>query len=269
VGVSGHRIGGQRPDAGVEIWVAQFVPWHVVLSVLGRYDGSRPLHAVESWAVLHIVWDWNGTLFDDLHIVVDSVNASLACFGEGPIDADLYQAHYRRPVPLFYESLLGQPISTEMWQTIDRVFHETYHDALSRAGLAPDALEAMDAVLAVGGTQSLLSMWWHDQLVPAVEEFGIDGHLIAVEGHRGTPGETKAVHLIRHVAQLGEQFSMTPDAAIVAIGDITDDAVAADAAGVGCVLYDSGSQPRDVLEAAGHPVAASLMEAVRLAGLPA
>ncbi|MBU1494052.1 MAG: HAD family hydrolase, partial [Actinobacteria bacterium] len=121
----------------------------------------------------HIVWDWNGTLFDDLHIVVDSVNASLARFGEGPIDAARYQAHYRRPVRLFYDSLLGRPIGDDMWHTIDRVFHETYHGALDRAALAPDAVEAMDAVLAGGGTQSILSMWWHEQLVPAVAAFDL------------------------------------------------------------------------------------------------
>ncbi len=216
----------------------------------------------------HIVWDWNGTLFDDLHIVVDSVNASLARFGEGPIDAVVYRTHYRRPVRQFYDSLLGRPISDGMWQTIDRVFHETYHGSLDRAALAPDAVEAMDAVLAGGGTQSILSMWWHAQLVPAVEAFGIGGRVIAVEGHRGTPGETKAEHLVGHVARLGVRSPGATATGIVAIGDITDDAVASDAAGVACVLYDSGSQPRSVLEATGHPVADSLMEAIRLAGIP-
>jgi phosphoglycolate phosphatase-like HAD superfamily hydrolase len=50
------------------------------------------------------------------------------------------------------------------------------------------------------------------------------------------------------------------------IGDVTDDADAARAAGVGCVLYDGGSQPRAALEATGVPVAATLVEAVELAG---
>jgi dihydroorotase len=38
------------------------------------------------------------------------------------------------------------------------------------------------------------------------------------------------------------------------IGDVTDDADAARAVGVGCVLYDGGSQPRAALEATGTPV---------------
>jgi len=218
--------------------------------------------------VLHIVWDWNGTLFDDLHIVVESVNASLARFGESPIDAAGYQVHYRRPVRRFYESLLQRPISEEMWQTIDRVFHETYHSALDRAELASDAVEAMDSVAEAGGTQSILSMWWHEQLVAAVEGFGITGRMIAVEGHRGAPGETKAQHLVGHVAGPDRRLLAAGAIPIVAIGDITDDAAAADAANIGCVLYDSGSQPRSVLESAGHPVAGTLMEGIRLAGIP-
>jgi phosphoglycolate phosphatase-like HAD superfamily hydrolase len=217
-------------------------------------------------AVRHIIWDWNGTLFDDLHIVVDSVNASLARFGEGPIDAAAYQAHYRRPVPLFYESLLGRPIDAAMWQTVDEVFHETYHGALVQAGLAADALEAVAAIGMAGSTQSILSMWWHDQLVPAVAAFGLADRMLMVDGHRGSPGETKARHLGEHVASLGASFGLEPGSA-VAIGDITDDAEAAVAVGIGCVLYDSGSQPRATLEGTGFPVASSLLEAIGLAGI--
>jgi len=215
----------------------------------------------------HIVWDWNGTLFDDLHIVVDAVNTSLARFGEGPIDADAYRAHYRRPVPLFYESLLGRTIDEAMWHTIDEEFHRAYHASLDQAGLAPDAIQAVDAVVRAGGTQSVLSMWWHDQLVPAVRAFGLDDRMIAVDGHRGAPGETKAEHLAHHVERLNLAHPGLSDDTVVAIGDITDDAVAAGAVGMGCVLYDSGSQPRSVLEGERVPVADSLLEAVWLAGI--
>jgi phosphoglycolate phosphatase-like HAD superfamily hydrolase len=52
---------------------------------------------------------------------------------------------------------------------------------------------------------------------------------------------------------------------MVVIGDITDDAAAARAAGVRCVLYDGGSQDRHSLEAEGFPVAGSLLEAVEMA----
>lgn len=215
----------------------------------------------------HVVWDWNGTLYDDLHIVVDSVNASLARLGEAPIDAARYREHYRRPVPLFYESLLGRPVPEETWQMIDEVFHATYRASLARAAPASDAAAAVGAVAAAGGTQSILSMWWHDDLVPAVRASGLGGTMLLVDGHRGEPGETKAAHLADHVARLRALGPGVARDEVVVVGDITDDAEAARDAGVACVLYDSGSQPRAVLESCGVPVAGTLVQAVALAGL--
>ena len=68
---------------------------------------------------------------------------------------------------------------------------------------------------------------------------------------------------------LGRLYRGIEAARVTAVGDITDDAAAAEAVGVACVLYDGGSQPRRDLEATGVPVADSLLEAVYLAGIRA
>lgn len=46
----------------------------------------------------HIVWDWNGTLLDDLGTVVAAVNDTLATLGRRPICVEEYGANYTRPV---------------------------------------------------------------------------------------------------------------------------------------------------------------------------
>ena len=61
-------------------------------------------------SVRHIVWDWNGTLLDDLAVVVAAVNDTLATVGRLPITIEEYGARYTRPVLLFYERLLGRSI---------------------------------------------------------------------------------------------------------------------------------------------------------------
>jgi phosphoglycolate phosphatase-like HAD superfamily hydrolase len=214
----------------------------------------------------HVVWDWNGTLFDDLDIVVAAVNVSLRAVGAGPIDADRYREVYQRPLHRFYETLLGRPVLPDEMTAIDVDFHDAYHALLDQARLTVDARGAVDLVAARGQTQSVLSMWWHDRLVPAVRYFALDDHMLAVDGHRGPAGASKQNHLARHVEQLVRLF---PDRVqregMTVIGDVTDDADAASAVGVDCVLYDGGSQPRAVLEATGRPVASSLIEAVELA----
>ena len=215
----------------------------------------------------HVVWDWNGTLFDDLEIVVASVNVSLRAIGAPPIDVETYRAVYQRPLHRFYENLLGRPVRPEEMASIDDDFHAAYHALLDQARLTVDARRAIELVAEGGGTQSVLSMWWHDQLVPAVRFFGLEDHMLAVDGHRGGPGESKEKHLVGHVDQLTRLFpELVRREAVVVIGDVTDDADAARAAGVGCVLYDGGSQPRAVLAAMGVPVAATLVEAVEMAG---
>ena len=46
----------------------------------------------------HIVWDWNGTLLDDLHVVIEAANVSLGLFDIEGIDEDGYRDHFTRPV---------------------------------------------------------------------------------------------------------------------------------------------------------------------------
>ena len=214
----------------------------------------------------HVVWDWNGTLFDDLEIVVASVNVSLRSVGAPPIDADRYREVYQRPLHRFYEVLLGRPVLPDEMAAIDRDFHDAYHTLLDQARLTVDARSAVDLVAARGHTQSVLSMWWHDRLVPAVRYFQLDDFMLAVDGHRGPPGDSKERHLAGHVDQLIRLFpERVQREGVTVIGDVTDDADAARAVGVGCVLYDGGSQPRAALEATGSPVAATLVEAVEVA----
>ncbi len=207
----------------------------------------------------HVIWDWNGTLVDDLSVVVAAVNASLAELGEGPIDADDYRTHYTRPVRVFYDHLLDRPITDVEWAGIDVTFHAVYSDAVDRIPLTADAAEAVAAVAAAGSTQSILSMWWHEHLVPEVVRHGLDQAMVRVDGNTRDAGETKERLLEIHIDKLGSNGST------VLIGDALDDAHAAIAIGIPCVLYDGGSHHRAELDALGVPVAASLAEAASIA----
>ena len=119
-------------------------------------------------AVRHLVWDWNGTLFDDQVATVAAVNDALAGLGVPPIDVDAYRDHYTRPVQRFYERVAGHPIAPEQWRLLDDTYHDSYHAQVERLALAADARAALQAAEAAGLTQSLLSMWRHQHLVPLV-----------------------------------------------------------------------------------------------------
>jgi phosphoglycolate phosphatase-like HAD superfamily hydrolase len=224
---------------------------------MGQGEGVPPDGGTE---VRHLVWDWNGTLFDDHVAVVAAVNDALALLAFPPIDADTYRSHFTRPVERFYEQVVGRAIRPEEWRSLDEAYHDSYHAQLERLGLAADARTALAAAEAAGLTQSLLSMWRHDQLVPLVERLGIGGYFARVDGLRRSDGGGKTQRLVEHLAGL----ELAP-AAVVLVGDSLDDLAAARAVGAGCVLYDGGSHHRHALEATGVPVVDTLTAALAAA----
>jgi phosphoglycolate phosphatase-like HAD superfamily hydrolase len=214
----------------------------------------------QSGGVRHLVWDWNGTLVDDQSAVVAAVNDALASLRLRPIDSDAYRTHFTRPVQRFYEQVAGRPIEPGEWRALDEAYHDSYGARVEGLALAADARAALEAAAAAGLSQSLLSMWRHQDLVPLVERLGIARFFVRVDGLRVSGGESKTEHLVEHLAALGVEAP-----AALLVGDALDDLAAARAVGAGCVLYDGGSHHRDALEATGAPVVATLTEAVALA----
>ncbi len=213
----------------------------------------------------HIVWDWNGTLFHDNDAIIGATNAAFAELGLEPITLERYRALYCVPVPKFYERLMGRLPTDVEWEVMDDVFHRYYAEHRIRCGLTEGAVELLAGWRSTGRSQSLLSMYVHDELVPLVRGFGIESHFIRVEGRTGPSGGSKAEHMVRHIRAL---HGVEPTRTVV-IGDAADDAVAARHVGARVVLYSGGSHSRASLEEVGVPVAhtreAAVAAAARLA----
>ncbi|MBZ9641213.1 HAD family hydrolase [Streptomyces sp. PSKA30] len=209
----------------------------------------------------HIVWDWNGTLFHDNDAIIGATNAAFAELGLEPITMEQYRALYCVPVPKFYERLLGRLPTDAEWEVMDATFHRYYSEHRVRCGLTEGVIELLAEWQSAGRSQSILSMYVHDELVPLVRGFGIETHFIRVDGRTGPSGGSKAEHMVRHLAALAR---VEPGRTVV-IGDAADDAVAARHVGARAVLYTGGSHSRASLEEAGVPVVDSLGEAVAVA----
>jgi phosphoglycolate phosphatase-like HAD superfamily hydrolase len=206
----------------------------------------------------HIVWDWNGTILDDNDAVVAAVNKVCAAFGRQDIDIDQWRAIYSRPLSRCYERLLECRLTDQDWARIDDLYHNAYRELLHTCRLAqgvPDVLRNWEAQ---GRTQSLLSMWFHDELVPLVSQLGLGELFVRIDGlQKSVGGDTKAQHLEQHLSAI----ALDADE-VVLIGDVVDDARAAEQVGAQCVLLTTGVMSRDKLESTGYPVADSISEAI-------
>ena len=203
----------------------------------------------------HLVWDWNGTLLNDLALVVAATNVALSSAGGLPVTADEHRRDFRRPIIDYYGSLLGRPVEAEEFARMDTIFHNEYRAGLRQVALAADA---RDAIASWTGTQPLLSMWFHEELVPTVDGFGLTPHFARIDGLRAAVGGGfKAGHLATHLAELGVDGPET-----VLIGDSLDDAHAAASVGARCVLYSGGFTDPAKLREVGAPVVGTLVEAI-------
>lgn len=200
---------------------------------------------------MHIVWDWNGTLFDDRDAILDAMNEVLRPYGLPPMELEYYRTVYTRPIWASYERILGRALEDGEWERMDAAFHDSYHRLMERCRLAADARRTIDALAGDGHSHSLLSMWWHDRLTVAVRELGLGVVFRRVDGLRADDdaGGEKAEFLVRHLAALGVE-----PAEVLMVGDSVDDAMAARHVGAQAVLYTGGLQARADLERLGVPV---------------
>ena len=160
----------------------------------GRQDtGKRPAH---------LVWDWNGTLLDDIVAVIEATNAAFAQLGMEPITLERYRELYCVPVPRFYQRLMGRLPTDAEWLVMDEAFHEQYWARADACGLTEGAAELLAARWAAGLSQSLLSMAPHEHLVPIVRRHGITDHFLRVDGRTGPSHGSKAEHMVRHLTAL-------------------------------------------------------------------
>ena len=208
----------------------------------------------------HIVWDWNGTLLDDNHAVVSAVNSVCTRFDREHIDIDEWRAIYSRPLRACYENLLRREITEDDWARVDELYHVAYRNLLDSCGMAEGVPHVLQDWAATGRTQSLLSMWFHDELVELVTARGLHELFDRMDGLRASVGGgSKDEHLRVHL-----QAQELDPAEVVLIGDVLDDAHAAEQAGAQCVLVTTGVMDRPKLEKSGYPVVDSIPEALTL-----
>jgi phosphoglycolate phosphatase-like HAD superfamily hydrolase len=212
--------------------------------------------------VRHVVWDWNGTLFDDFDATVAAVAEVCDAAGGPVVTADVYRRHFVRPVTAFYERLFGRPLEPGEWDRLNEGYFAAYRRRLASLRLVTGAEEALATVAASGRSQSLLSMWEHDELLRLVRGFGIDRHFVRVDGQRGTGGDTKEASLSRHVARVDALVGPLDGDEVLVVGDSLDDARSAAALGLRCVLVAGGPEHPEALRATGVAVVPTLAEAV-------
>ena len=209
----------------------------------------------------YIIWDWNGTLLDDVDAAVNALNRMLAMRGVASTTRDFYRAHFGFPVRPFYAEV-GLDLAREDWGRICTDFHQFIGEEPNQH-LRPDALDALRHVSDHGGHQSNLSALLQDHLLRDTAREGDPSFFDAIFGFDNLDGATKLSRGHDLVAHLRATGLLEPDQPLFFIGDTLHDAEVGSALGATPILVDGGHQNGDRLRASGQTVVPSLLAAVR------
>jgi phosphoglycolate phosphatase len=194
-----------------------------------------------------LVWDFNGTLLDDLQACLDALNVLLKSRQLTPVTRDYYRSHFGFPVINFYESLGLIPKDAEDWENIGESFHMRYLFS-KHLKLQPFAAEAVAAIHALGIRQGVLSALEQGLLELQLSQFGLASQMDFIRGSRSYDGASK----------VGAAASLQLKGPVVLIGDTEHDAEVAKAQGWHCVLCSAGHHTAERLKQWGFPVIPTL-----------
>ena len=114
-----------------------------------------------------LIWDWNGTLLDDVSAAVNALNRMLVSRGASPITVDHYRRRFGFPVRPFYAEL-GVDLDRWDWDEICEDFHS--YVAMEPQTVRIDAKAALETARDMGFRQCVLSALRQDMLEDALVE---------------------------------------------------------------------------------------------------
>jgi phosphoglycolate phosphatase len=184
----------------------------------------------------HIIWDWNGTILNDVDHAVMVMNTLLDEHQLPRIDKDYYREIFDFPVLNYYQKL-GFNFGKESFESLCHKFVERFMDGLSSLPLIPEMelvvnqlydKKIMQSVLSATDQSNLDGMIAHFNLNEYFKfVFGIDNKLAGSKVYRG--------HML--IKESGVHESKT-----LMIGDTIHDLEVGKALGIDVVLISHGHQ---------------------------
>jgi len=182
-----------------------------------------------------VIWDWNGTLLNDVGTNHTILNAMLDKRGMRRLSLDEYRRAFRLPIIKLYEAA-GFTFESETFEQVAQEYIVMYRNAFEQIPLSDGVFEVLEAIRGRNIRQYIVSAMNETDLLQQVRRKNIDGYFDAVAGIdsiHATGKKQRAVDFVN---------SLTDRPAIVLIGDMDHDYEVAQEIGARCILYSKGHQ---------------------------
>lgn len=193
----------------------------------------------------NVVWDWNGTLLDDVQISVDTINRMLRKKRLDELTVEKYKAVFGFPVKEYYEGI-GYDFNRDDWETISLDFVDTYAELSKDVVLTSGVKSVLSGLKEFGVRQYVLSALQEDLLEEMLERFGIRDYFEGVCGSDNIYADGKVARGERML----QVYPIDPRETLM-VGDTLHDAEVAEALGFAIRLYAGGHNSAERLREKG------------------
>ena len=202
----------------------------------------------------HLIWDWNGTIIDDVRTCVGVLNSILEFYDKPQVTIEQYRKEFDFPVADYYEKL-GIDFSKVSYDVVAEQYISQYNKKQYECPLQSGALEVLKNISDKGLGQSILSAYNQEMLEEIVKYFNLTNFFDNIVGLSDFYAKSKLDNgrdLIKKLELIGED--------VLLIGDTTHDYEVAEQIGSNCALINDGHQERKRLEATNAIVVNSIKD---------
>jgi len=205
-----------------------------------------------------IIWDWNGTLLNDLDFCISTINTLLKKRNLNLVTPDSYKAVFSFPVKDYYETI-GFDFTKEDFAIPAREFIDKYNDGVKYCSLHNSTIKILEHLNRKGIRQFVLSAMKHDMLEQTLKHQGIYNYFEGVMGLNDHYAASK----IARGEQLISKYKINKAKSTI-IGDTIHDFEVAEQLGIDCILIADGHQSEERLKSTGVQVLPELKELMNL-----
>lgn len=203
-----------------------------------------------------IIWDWNGTLLNDVEYSIQTMNSLLSERGLDFIDYEKYRQWFEFPVIKYYQKL-GFDFTRESFEEVGLEFMKRYFADMDSIKLYDQAESTLRWFRSIGCRQMILSSMEQKMLEKMLKNLNIIDFfefVIGIDNHYGG-GKNEAARKLH--------FRLNPNNRnTILIGDTLHDAEVGQQMGYQVVLVSHGHQNYHVLRKANVPIMNDLAELV-------
>ena len=184
----------------------------------------------------NLIFDWSGTLVDDLGPVIEATNVVLGKYQIAALDREGFRRCFRLPYPEFYAELLPHVPLEEL----ESHFRPAFDAAVTPVTVLPHAREKLEWCRASGIRAFVLTSMDTLAFERQLDNFGFRPHFEAT--YSGVLDKREIIHRILEFHQLNP-------AETAFVGDMTHDVETARHGGISSIAVLTGYNPAEVLAA--------------------